>query len=212
MKDKKFSCPDKSLFIFFLVLLFAIIFVGIYSALTADYQTPQEWIGLIFIFAILILAVLMLGYFFFPICCSKLTISEDCLIWKCPLHRTVKLAICECTHVGVADSLHALSDRHRLVMASTAHTMVSQDRFLRFIYLSSRPFSKKYEHKASWLRSNKNLILFPYTDSLCEELINVLPKGNIGSLLTFYYQLKESDKIRAKQKEKEKRKQRKKKG
>lgn len=125
---------------------------------------------------------------------SWITVTENQIIWRCPLHRTVRMKLDDCVYIGVDD------------MADHNKTMpVVRGDELTYIYFLSEPFPPKYRHKIDSLKCKKGSIKFAYSDKLCEQLMCVFPKERIKNVLTFYDLMQARDRM-WKQKEKRRRK------
>jgi hypothetical protein len=63
--------------------------------------------------------------------------------------------------------------------------------------LSTKPFPDKYHHKANLVleKRPKDLIVFHYSDALCEKLMEVLPKEEAKEIASFYTRMKAYDRL-----------------
>ncbi len=138
-----------------------------------------------------------------PACCAILTIKEGCIVWKCPLHKTLTIAIEDCKYVGVEDSSANMRVSYSQQLVIDAY---GRSDFFAYIYLSDKPYPEKYRHKASTAPCKKGFIKFSYSDELCEALCEILPKEKVGPLKAFYVRMQMEDEAKRREKEKKKRK------
>ena len=204
---KKYKCPNRLTYgIMWGFILICIVCIMIYNTtmliLHFDEVVLEPSIMIAFIVVNLIL---LSGLVFFPKSlqqyASTLTILENGIIWKCPLHKKIKLQFSECIYVGVEDSYANLKGAYSGILKQHGRG----DEFC-FIYLSSKPYPLKYKHKASSALCNKDFIKFAYSDVLCKKLIESLPHNKTGYLVSFYNSLQLADQKKAKEKKDKKRK------
>jgi hypothetical protein len=102
----------------------------------------------------------------------------------------------DCEYVSVED----MADHNR------AMPVIRGDE-IAYIYISNKPFSNKYKHKADIVRRKKGTITFAYSDALCQELISFLPEDKTKCLVSFYNRMQAADRAnKVKQQNKKKRK------
>ena len=148
--------------------------------------------------------------FMLPRLIARLTIKNNYIIWKCPLHKTIKMSVEDCVYVGLEDSSQAVHFRYSMQEAVWEVSRRGDE--MVYIYLSKTPFPKKYTHKAVAAPCKEGFIKFSYSDVLCQDLVKILPKGKTHGLIAFYNSMQASDRIRKlkKQEKSQKRKSKKK--
>lgn len=162
----------------------AMVILGIVVTIHFYEEDPSSFIFLFFTVGGL---GAIIGYILltFPVMSSYLTVSPQKIFWKCPFRKSVSLNIEDCKFVGIDD------------MADNTILMPTRGDEISFIYLSTKPFPDKYHHKANLVleKRPKDLIVFHYSDALCEKLMEVLPKEEAKEIASFYARMKAHDRL-----------------
>ena len=211
MKRKRYIEPLWPLSIFLGVLLVGF-FLGlaftIYLIFSQDGYVLTSYIG----FAIVLFMYLACVTWFIiilPRIVSTLIVKNNCIIWHCPFRKKIKMSVKDCEYVGLEDSSQYVYFRYRTQAA--VYDALSRGDEMVYIYLSKTPFPKKYAHKAAAAPCKEGFIKFAYSDALCQELIEILPKGKTNALVAFYNRMQAADRVnKLKQQNKKKRKSKKK--
>ena len=130
----------------------------------------------------------LLGLIFFrktlPEIAGKLIVSNSRIVWKCFLYKTVALNIDECSCVGV--KIFATS--YKGYIKNIQNEYGRGDEFA-YIYISKFAISDNCFSTIGSTPCKNGFIKFLYSDSLCKELMNILPKSKVTYLASFYNQM-----------------------
>ena len=137
-------------------------------------------------------------YWFSRAYLSTLTVYDDRVVWKSLFCRAITLKFSECNFVGIADMKALLPIYAKLVYKGE----YSEDFY--YVYLSSKPFPSGYEHKASYVKCNNEIIVFVCRKALLENLIDVLPTEKKGQLISFNNRIEEERRQKDRKKRKKK--------
>lgn len=207
MKRKQYIEPLWPLAIFFAVLLVGLFFglaFTIYLIFSQDGYILTSYIAFTIIF-LGYLASIIWFITILPRLVSTITVKNNYIIWHCPFRKTIKISVEDCEYVGLEDSSQYVYFRYRTQEAM--YTMLSRGDEMVYIYLSKTPFPKKYIHKAAAAPCKEGFIKFAYSDALCQELIEFLPKDKTSALVAFYNRMQAADRAnKVKQQNKKKRK------
>ena len=177
--------------------------LGIYFISKDNILNIKSYIILYFTIALCLFFII---YFIIilPRLIAILTVKNNCIIWRCPFRKPIKMSVKDCEYVGLEDSSKYVCFRYTTQQA--VYTMMSRGDEMVYIYLSKTPFPQKYAHKAAAAPCKQGFIKFAYSDELCEELIKILPKCKTNGLVSFYNRMQASDRINKLNQKKKKRK------
>lgn len=176
--------------VFLIVEIFVIILeLGIAGVLVyafSQYGMDRE----MYLTYIAIIALLILTFQFFfnsprvlDRAFGRLTVYNDCVVYKCFLRPTRKLYYVDCAEIGV-ENYEALNRGLPVVRGDETS----------FIYFSKEGYPSKFHMKISLVKNSRKFLKTSYSDALCEELIKVIPEEKSAALREFYAKMIANDK------------------